>query len=164
MSDVVARCIKLGIALALFWALLLSVTRVGCRQTPGREMDPTLTEKSSRVIYKTRYRPGDHIGHDGLILYEHQGADPGRTAYMGRVIGLPGDRIRIDKGEVFRNGQVVNQTYVAAAKRSTDSYEEILVPAASFFVLADNRLDGVRADSRGLGPIGMHAVIGEVRP
>jgi signal peptidase I len=117
------------------------------------------------VVYTSRYRPAEHIGYDGIVLYEHGAQqDQGRTTYMGRVIGLPGDRIRIEKGDVQRNGQPVTQTYVPPGSRSDETTEEIVVPTGTFYVLADNRRTGARGDSRGLGPIRMHAVVGEVRP
>jgi signal peptidase I len=72
------------------------------------------------------------------------------------VIGLPGDRIRIDRGRVYVDGTKQDEPYV---QDSDDrSLPGILVPPASVYVLGDNRANS--EDSRAFGPVSDDRLIG----
>ena len=75
-----------------------------------------------------------------------------------RVIGLPGDRVRLEKGEVLVNGSKIGSEYVAAAGKILDDYAEIMVPRDSVFLLCDNRKAGLSLDSRAVGPVSKWAL------
>lgn len=72
-----------------------------------------------------------------------------RGLFIKRVIGLPGDRVRIDRGTVFLNGSALVEPYVRYA--DARSFAEVTVPPGSVYVLGDNR--AVSEDSRVFGPI-----------
>jgi signal peptidase I len=80
-----------------------------------------------------------------------------------RVIALPGERVRIEKGDVFVNGAKVGGEYVNAANRSQEDYSEIVVPRETVFLLCDKRktqYGQLPWDSRGIGPVPMYAILG----
>ena len=56
-----------------------------------------------------------------------------------RVIGLPGDRISFADGYVFRNGEKLEEPYLAEQGRTFSSEQEYEVPDGMLFVLGDNR-------------------------
>jgi len=60
-------------------------------------------------------------------------------SFIKRVIGLPGDRIRISYGHVYLNGQLVLEPYVPAEYLDGRSFPETVVPESSYFVLGDHR-------------------------
>lgn len=75
-----------------------------------------------------------------------------RGVFVKRIIGIPGDRIRITAGAVDRNGQRLAEPYaVYDALRHNPSAEnaETVVPPNTYYVLGDNR-DG-SMDSRNFG-------------
>lgn len=77
--------------------------------------------------------------------------------YVKRVIGLPGDEILIDQGEVFVNGQALDEPYVLFEDRS--DFGPVTVPDDHLFFLGDNRPNS--SDSRrGLGFVPSDAVVG----
>ena len=75
-----------------------------------------------------------------------------------RVIGLPGDVIEIDAGQVIRNGELLNELYVVNSDRRT--FKPISVPPGFYYVLGDNRR--VSGDSRIWGFVPAEHIIGRV--
>lgn len=70
--------------------------------------------------------------------------DP-EKAFIKRVIGVPGDNIKLETGNVYLNGRLLNEN--AYLKPSVKTYggafiregQIVTVPSNSFFVLGDNR-------------------------
>ncbi|HLX26627.1 MAG TPA: signal peptidase I, partial [Candidatus Cybelea sp.] len=89
-----------------------------------------------------------------IVAFRYE--DGSRTMFIKRVIGLPGDRIRIDKGYVFVNGVALAEPYVRFP--DTRSFAEITVPKTSVYVLGDNRAES--EDSRSFGPVSDDRLIG----
>lgn len=77
--------------------------------------------------------------------------------YVKRVIGLPGDEILIEQGQVFVNGQALDEPYVVYEDPS--DFGPVTVPEEHLFFLGDNRPNS--SDSRrGLGFVPSEAVVG----
>ena len=51
-------------------------------------------------------------------------------------MGLPGDRVKMVKGDVFVNGEKAG---VTTDKKVVEDYAEIIVPRNTIFTLCDNR-------------------------
>ncbi len=90
-----------------------------------------------------------------IIAFHHDGATP--ETYIKRVIGLPGDRVRIDRGAVYVNGAALDEQYVRYPDRR--SFAQVTVPAGELYVLGDNRADS--DDSRFWGFVQESAVLGK---
>ena len=73
-----------------------------------------------------------------------------------RVVGLPGDIIKIEQGRVILNGDTLDEAYVINGdRRSADAVE---VPPNSYYVLGDNR--DASTDSREWGFVSDDHIIG----
>ena len=89
-----------------------------------------------------------------IMVFLHP-RDPSR-ALVKRVIGLPGDVIEIDTGQVIRNGERLEEPYIVHS--DARSFEVVRVPEDSYYVLGDNRL--VSSDSRHWGFVSDEYVVG----
>jgi signal peptidase I len=75
---------------------------------------------------------------------------------IGRIIGLPGDTVKIKKGTVYVNGVKVNEKLFVKKDRS--DLRQIKISADKYFILGDNR--SVPADSRRWGTVPRDNIIG----
>jgi signal peptidase I len=127
-------------------ALLAAAFFMAPRQVSGMSMEPHIAPGEYVLINTFAYRIGGPHRQD-IVAFRRDG--DARGLFIKRVIGLPGDRVRIDRGTVFLNGIALTEPYV----RYTDnrSFPEVTVPPKSVYVLGDNR--AVSEDSRVFGPI-----------
>lgn len=73
-----------------------------------------------------------------IIVFKYP-KDPSKS-YIKRLIGLPGDTVEIQAGEVLVNGSKLSEPYVDAKMNlSHRSQPPMVVPARSYYVLGDNR-------------------------
>jgi signal peptidase I len=120
----------------------------------------------------------------GEIVTFHSPLNP-REYLVKRVIGLPGDRLRIDNGRVTIDGQVLDEPYAAFEPTSANPYldhfptnvysdpgvepgwwkqlqqltrnGELVIPAGEYFMLGDNRNHS--RDSRYWGFVSRNQII-----
>lgn len=80
----------------------------------------------------------------------------GKLDFIKRIIGLPGEKIRIDDGVVYVDGEKLNEPYET---QKTQGNMEISLGENQFFVLGDNRASS--SDSRSFGPIDKDSIKGK---
>ncbi len=81
-----------------------------------------------------------------------------RTRLVKRVIGIPGDEVEIKDGEVYLNGNVLEEDYVKGETYSNNNDFSIKVEEDTVFVLGDNR--EVSKDSRNFGLVKINQIEG----
>jgi signal peptidase I len=75
----------------------------------------------------------------GDILVFKYPKDPSK-GYIKRLIGLPGDKVEIQAGEVWVNGSKLSEPYVDSKMNlSQRSHTAVVVPSRSYYFLGDNR-------------------------
>ena len=82
------------------------------------------------------------------------------TRIVKRLIGAPGDRVEIYDGQVYLNGQVLNEPYLWDQIGGTYGELDIFLKENEFFIMGDNR--AVSLDSRTIGVISRNQMIGRV--
>ncbi len=100
-------------------------------------------------VAEYNYTPGNIVSK--FIYYT---LEIGKTSYIKRVIGLPGEHVEIKDGSVYINGEKLQENYLQSyvvTEPSGGNYYDIIVPANTVFVLGDNR--GASTDSRRFGCI-----------
>ncbi len=81
------------------------------------------------------------------------------TAFVKRIVGLPGDTIIINKkGEVFNNNIKLKFKIVGIGNESV--LMKYVVPENSFYLIGDNRDNSI--DSRIYGSVNKNQIIGKV--
>jgi signal peptidase I len=122
----------------------------------GTSMMPSLDDQERIFVNKYVYRL-EPIQRGDIIVFRYP-RDPSKS-FIKRVIALSGDSIRIEGGEVFVNGQALEEDYVPPAYSDQRSYPEIVVPPHSYFVLGDHRT--MSNDSRDFGPVDVGFIYGK---
>jgi signal peptidase I len=124
----------------------------------GTSMMPALTDQERIFINKFNYHFGiGNIERGDMVVfwYPHDIT----KSYIKRVIGLPGDSVEIDRGEVIVNGNLLPESYVPDEYRDRNSYAARKVPAGNYFVLGDHRSSS--NDSRNWGYVERKYIYGK---
>jgi signal peptidase I len=130
--------------------ILMAALFVGIRvvvqnfRVEGPSMQPTLTSGQYLWVNKAAYTElnghfvlgGPQRGDIAVVRPPNEDVD-----LIKRVIGLPGDSVLIKSGEVFINGQELDEPYIRfPANYSFPSDQTpVSVPQGQYFVLGDNR-------------------------
>jgi signal peptidase I len=137
----------------------LIITFIGqIARVEGLSMAPTLADQDRLVVNKLIYLL--HAPQRGDIVMLYYPEDPDKS-FVKRVIGDPGDVIRIVDGRVFVNDVELLDSFVAPEYRSHDDYGPYTVPAAHYFVMGDHRNNS--SDSRTWGPVPKKYIVGKVQ-
>lgn len=134
-------------------SLLVAAFFMRLPEVSGRSMEPLIRSGEYVLINTFAFRFG-RPRRGQIIAFRHEG--DAREVFIKRVIGLPGDRIRIDRGRVYVNGTKQDEPYVQDA--DDRSLPRVLVPPSSVYVLGDNRANS--EDSRAFGPVSDDRLIG----
>jgi signal peptidase I len=122
----------------------------------GTSMMPSLEDQERIFVNKFVYRL-EPIERGDIVVFRYP-RDPSKS-YIKRVIGMAGDTIRIEAGQVYVNDEALDEDYVPAMYADARSYPEIVVPPNSYFVLGDHR--SMSNDSRDFGPVSQGFIYGK---
>lgn len=116
----------------------LVVRYVGQRtQVEGHSMETTLYNKDQLIVDKISYRFRDPERFD-IIVFPFQYKE--NTYYIKRIIGLPGETVQILDGDIYINGEVLEEDYGKETMVvSGRAVNEIQLGDDEYFVLGDNR-------------------------
>lgn len=147
MNKVLKEVLNISIYILIVLVLTYcAVVFVGQRTSViGSSMEPTLSDGDNLIVDKITYRFNEPKRFD-IIVFPYQYTQ--NTYYIKRIIGLPGEKIRIDEnGKIYINGELLEESYgrevIADAGLAS---EEITLENDEYFVMGDNRNDS--ADSR----------------
>jgi signal peptidase I len=161
---------------------------------PSGSMEPTLKIGDFLLVDKQSYGPAGvldrlvlpptGVKRGGLVVF-HYPVDT-RLHLVKRVVGLPGDRVRMRGGRVLVNGRPLGEPYAFYSASRPNGYRDdfpslleadpnvdlrwwielrqtvrdgdVIVPPGEYFVLGDNRNDS--EDSRYWGFVPRSAIVG----
>jgi signal peptidase I len=122
----------------------------------GTSMLPMLEDQDRLFINKIAYRVGDI--HQGDVVVFQYPRDHTKS-YIKRVIGLPGDDIRIEHGRVYVNGKQLKEAYVPSRFTDDRSQPEMVLGPNRYWVMGDHR--SISSDSRDFGPVDRDLIYGK---
>jgi len=178
----VGREIIEAVVLATVVFMLLQVT-VRNFKVDGSSMDPTLEDGQYLLVNRLVYlrveldrlakivpfwkagegssRHAIHAPKRGeVIVFEFPDSNPNnsRKDFVKRVVGLPGETVRMFDGKVFVNEEVLDEPYLSQKDHSNVS--EVTLGEGEYYVLGDNRTHS--NDSRSWGAVPEANIRGKV--
>lgn len=125
----------------------------------GNSMHPTLNEKDRLFTNKIVMHFSKICRGDIIVLKAPD--SPGKD-YIKRIIGVGGDVVEIKSGQVYLNGELLEEKYIDKGIY-THIYEKSYwkVREGYVFVLGDNREEGASKDSRSFGCIPVDTIKGK---
>ena len=159
---------------------------------PSSSMEDSLLIGDHLMVDKVSYGPASlgkrvlpyhEVERDRIIVFRYP-LDP-QTYFVKRVVGVPGDRIRLEDKQVYRNGETLEEPYVIHKSTRIQQYRdnfpslpsggvysdwaeqfqqyvedgEIVVPPGEYFVMGDNR--DFSSDSRYWGFVPRENIVGQ---
>lgn len=155
--------------LEIFETILIAVIAVVLIRTfvaqpflvSGSSMEPTFQSGNYLLVDEITYNFRNP--ERGEVVVFSSPSDNG-SYYIKRIIGLPGERVVIDKGKVsiYENGEEksLNEDYVSNLDLRGKNYD-VELDNSEYFVLGDNR--GFSFDSRNWGALEEDKIVGLVR-
>ncbi|MGO9261229.1 MAG: signal peptidase I [Bryobacteraceae bacterium] len=173
--------------------LFAATTLVQAYVVPTGSMEGTLRVGDHMLVDRVTYAEAGPVARHVLPYHDLERGDivaflypeDIRQTYVKRVIGLPGDRIRLVNKQVIRNGRRLIEPYTQHIDPALDAYRdnfpdgpaylttprgremllnhvvngEVVVPPDAFFAMGDNRENS--ADSRYWGFVPRRYVVGK---
>ena len=123
----------------------------------GTSMEPTL-DNGEMIIAEKMTKRLDKLERGDIVIFRQP---ENKNVYViKRIIGLPGDNIRLTSNQIFINGAELDEGYVKSHQNLiTDEEKYIEVPKSSYFLMGDNRANST--DSRKWGPIEEVDIVGK---
>jgi signal peptidase I len=155
------------LAFSVLIAVVLIVFIYQPVKVEGTSMMPTLTDQERIFINKFTYKFGlGEIQRGDTVVFWYP-ADRSKS-YIKRVIALPGDRVRIEAGQVYVNDQALLEEYVPDEYKDSVSWPgtapgqsvaDEVVRDGNYFVLGDHRSSS--SDSRSWGYVPRENIYGK---
>jgi signal peptidase I len=187
-----------SLAAVLVTGLFIITFVVQAFEIPSSSMENTLLIGDHVFVNRVQFAPKStwlgpllpyrDVHFRDIVVFLHPDPEYAGTYVVKRVIGVPGDRIHLRDGVVYRNGQALDEPYVLHDRDNpSDSYRnnfpavapsendglspnwmvdlqsniqggDLVVPPGHYFAMGDHR--GVSLDSRYWGFIPQENVIG----
>ena len=159
VKELLSLIIYIGLVVLLCYFV---INFVGCRsRVDGSSMNPTLSDGDNLWVDKLSYRFGNPKRFDVIIFnYDED------TTYVKRIIGLPGETVRIDQdGHIFINDQLLKEDYGKEVILPTNlgrASQPVVLGEDEYFVLGDNRNNSQDSRWADVGNVNRKDIVGKV--
>lgn len=124
----------------------------------GISMEPTLESGDYLIMGKQAYAFSEPKRGDLVVCRTEKKEE---KKIVKRIIGLPGEKIKVWENLVYINGDILEEDYI----NNTEIYkgiEETTVPKDSYFVMGDNRNHSVDSRNSIIGFVKKEDIVGEI--
>ena len=168
------------VAVALGLALGIQAFLVKPFRIPSESMVPTLEIGQRVLVDRVSFRFGDPDRGD-IVVFKPPDGQPSscgvsrasdqpcprgtperdETNFIKRVVGVPGDRLKVLEGRVYIDGKRQKESFARIDSQcpTCNLPREITIPDGHYYMMGDNR--GESADSREWGPVPKDWIIGK---
>jgi len=128
-----------------------------------RSMQPTLYANNYVLLSRQAYlisepRHGDIVVFNSTLPLDDGNPNNGNKLLIKRVIAVPGDSIRIANGNVYLNGELIEEPFIYGTE--TPGSDLWLVPEGTVFVMGDNRPSSIDSRSENVGFVDIDDIVG----
>lgn len=159
VKELLSLIIYIGLVVLLCYFI---INFVGCRsRVDGSSMEPTLTDGDNLWVDRLSYTFGEPERFDVIIFnYDED------TTYVKRIIGLPGETVRIDQnGNIYINEQLLKENYgkdTILPSNLGRASQPVVLGEDEYFVLGDNRNNSSDSRWADVGNVSKDDIIGKV--
>ncbi len=147
------------IVTVLFFAFVIRAFVVQPFVVEGKSMEPTFHDQDYLLVNKYDYRLRDPARGDIVVFVSPTIKN---TNFIKRIVGLPGDLVRIENDDVLINGTKIDEPYITPEVDTPNSFRatqvERFLNQNEYWVMGDNRNHS--SDSREWGPLQRSAIVG----
>lgn len=157
--EYVKNIVLLGLSIILFFTFIMSHNRI-----PTGSMISTINIGDHIIVNNLPFYY--RAPHKGEIVVFHKG----KELWVKRLIGYPGDEIDIREGNVYVNGEAIDETgYLESEGISTPIMQPgatpitfpMTVPEGRYFLMGDNRLGSLDCRFEEVGTIPCEDIVGK---
>ncbi len=129
-------------------------------QVDGQSMEPNFHNGEYILTDKISYRIHEPKRGDVIVFHSPQDEN---VDFIKRIIGIPGDQIRLAGGYIYLNGVKLAEEYInepgnVLPGRFLRDGAEVEIPSGQYFVMGDNRNHS--SDSRDWGLLSLNGIVG----
>lgn len=149
-----------GIVVVLALLVMVYLFLISPQEINGASMEPSFYNGEYILTNKVLYKLREPLRGDVIIFKSPRNKE---IDYIKRIIGIPGDIVRLENNMIFVNDAQIDEPYLSPGTTIfggsfLQEGQEIVVPPGTYFVMGDNRPHS--SDSREFGPVPMEDFIG----
>ena len=145
------------VASAAVYATLILTFGFQVARVEGQSMATTLADQDRLIVNKLAYRIGEPRVGDIVMLYYPLQPE---KSFVKRIIAAEGDEVRIVDGKVYRNDELMDDSFIPREFRSHDDWGPRVIAEGYYFVMGDHRNGSY--DSRHWGLVPKKYIVGRV--
>ena len=146
------------LAVALVVAVVVRTFIFEPVRVDGNSMYPTLKHGEIMIVSKLDYTFGGDPERFDVVICHYP--NRGKTNFVKRVVGLPGDTVEIRDGYLIVNGVIYAEKFLH--ERPVDDFGPVTVPEGQYFVMGDNRNNSNDSRRSEVGMLERDYIMGKV--
>ncbi|NLY75608.1 MAG: signal peptidase I [Firmicutes bacterium] len=143
---------------AVILFLIIRTFFLESRFVPSPSMVPTIQVQDRFLLNKTAYWFKEPERYQ-IVIFKPPAQAGIKDDFVKRIIGLPGEIIKIHNGVVYIDDQPLPEPYITPDRAPISEFGPFIIPDEHVFVMGDNRNNS--QDSRYWGPLPLKNIKGE---